>query len=123
MEIGINNLSANFRNLYGNQKGGYSKRSPCLDYINERKLIRKIKSLINDDVIKQLSKHKKFGSKKETIKKRIINIIDYKIPKLDGKEIESYIERVEGGNVYACIRKIIRERKQNIFDKRGKRTV
>ncbi len=123
METQFNSMSANFRNLYGSERGSVSKRNPCKDYVNERKLIRKIKSLIDDDVIEKFSKTKTMGAKKNTIRKNLINVIDYKIPKLDGEEIENYIKRVKSSNVYACIRKIIRHRKQRVFDKRGKRTV
>ena len=123
METQISNLSANFRNLYGTERGSASKRNPCKDYVNERKLIRKIKSLLSDEVISKFSKIKTLGIKKGTIKRNLINIIDYKVPKLDGEEIENYIERIESSNVYACVRKIIRHRKQRLFDKRGKRTI
>ena len=122
MKTEIDNLSANFRNLYGSYRIT-PKRNPCLDYINEKKLIKKIKLLLNDEVLMKFSKKKRFGIKKDTIRKRLIEIIDYKIPKLDGQEVENYIERIESNNVYACVRKIIRERKQSIFDKRGKRTI
>ena len=123
METQISNLSANFRNLYGTERGSVSKRNPCKDYVNERKLIRKIKSLINDDVIEKLSKIKKLGARKKTKLKRLLEIVEYKVTKLDGEKVKDYIERVESSNVHAYIGKIIRERKQGIFDKRRRRTV
>lgn len=123
MKTEILNLSANFRNLGGEMRGSGPRRTPCSDYVNERKLIRKIKSLINDDVIEKLSKIKKLGARKKTKLKRLLEIVEYKVTKLDGEKVKDYIERVESSNVHAYIGKIIRERKQGIFDKRRRRTV
>ena len=123
MKTEILNLSANFRNLGGEMRGSGPRRTACSDYVNERKLIRKIKSLINDDVIEKLSKIKKLGARKKTKLKRLLEIVEYKVTKLDGEKVKDYIERVESSNVHAYIGKIIRERKQGIFDKRSRRTV
>ena len=101
-------LSAKLRHLYGDARTHKSSSVPCSDYVNEQKLIRVFKQSINSDIINQLRDIKSLGARDETIKQNLIDVVEQKINKLDGKEIRNYIERFKENNVLACIREIIK---------------
>tara|TARA_R100001530_G_C4191329_1_gene122227 strand:- start:16 stop:366 length:351 start_codon:yes stop_codon:yes gene_type:complete len=106
-------LSAKLRHLYGDARTHKSSSVPCSDYVNEQKLIRVFKQSINSDIINQLKDLRNLGAKEDTIKQNLIEIVELKINKLDGKEIRNYIERFKENNVLACIREIIKGQEED----------
>ena len=119
MELKLEQLQANFRHLYGEPRKGKTSRTPCGDYVGEKKLIRIIKNSINDELINKLRELGNLGSEPSKIKQNLIDIVEQKINKLDGKEIKNYIKRIEENSVFTCIREIIGREEQNESDNRG----
>tara|TARA_R100001443_G_scaffold116953_1_gene139244 strand:+ start:1446 stop:1799 length:354 start_codon:yes stop_codon:yes gene_type:complete len=116
MEYRLEQLRAEHRHLYGEPRKGKSSRKPCQDYVNEKKLIRMIKNSIDEELINQLRRLDYLGSRSEVIEQNLIDIVEHKIPKLDGKEIRNHIERIEKNSVFACVREIIGREEQNESD-------
>tara|TARA_R110002020_G_scaffold435066_1_gene645221 strand:- start:470 stop:820 length:351 start_codon:yes stop_codon:yes gene_type:complete len=100
-------LTANLRHIYGDARTHKDSNVPCSDYVSEQKLIRIFKQSINSDIIEQLRGIRSLGAREDTIKQNLIEIVEQKINKLDGKEIRNYIERFEENDVLTCIREII----------------
>ena len=109
-------LTAKLRHLYGDARIHKNSSVPCSDYVNEQKLIRVFKQSINSDIINQLRDIKSLGAREETIKQNLIDVVEQKINKLDGKEIRNYIERFKENNVLTCIREIIKGQDEDESD-------
>tara|TARA_X000001388_G_scaffold5412_1_gene3583 strand:+ start:278 stop:628 length:351 start_codon:yes stop_codon:yes gene_type:complete len=109
-------LTAKLRHIYGDARLHKNTGVPCSDYVSEQKLIRVFKQSINSDIIEQLRDIKSLGSREETVRQNLIEVVEQKINKLDGKEIRDYIERFKEDNVLTCIREIIGRQEENESD-------
>ena len=98
-------LTAKLRHLYGDARLHKNTGVPCSDYVSEQKLIRVFKQNV-----------KSLGSREETVRQNLIEVVEQKINKLDGKEIRDYIERFKENDVLTCIREIIGRQEENESD-------
>ena len=86
------------------------KRNSCQDYLQEKKLQRIIKKILNDkETLKDLIGRDGFGKTEDSVIENINLIINDKVTSLNGKEIREYIEKLQKVPISDCLVQIRRK--------------
>ena len=85
--------------------------SVCSDYMKEVRLKKIIKQTIHDpEVINKLKGRKGFGKTNYMVSKKISDMVDFKIQKLNKDQVDKYIRKIEENEpLFKCIFEMKRE--------------
>jgi len=85
--------------------------SACSDYVKEARLKRIIKQTIDDpEVVSKLKGRKGFGKTNYMVSRKIRDMVDFKIQKLNKDQVDKYIRKIEEKEpLFKCIFEMKRE--------------